>query len=282
MGKDNSTFQPETILSPSPPALFTTQRFALTEQLPDGGKAPLRTRRWATTLLQVSAGWNHALALTASGEIIGWGSAGSVPNGSGYQSISSGDRFSLAIRSDGTIAAWGDDTYGQVSNVPAGTFAEIIAGEQDAFALRTDGTIVGWGRDLWGQSTDTPTGNDFVSIAGGEAYHGIAMRSDGSLVAWGRDRWGDTDLPEPGNYTAISANQFGNLFLRADGTIVASGFRYLRHGRQRSDRLWLHCYRWGVQPQRRTAVGYGYSRASFFASSSNGHAWRSLAAPPSL
>ncbi len=37
---------------------------------------------------------------------------------------------------DGTIAAWGNDAYGQVSLTPAGTFSAVAAGDMHSVVIR--------------------------------------------------------------------------------------------------------------------------------------------------
>jgi hypothetical protein len=64
--------------------------------------------------------------------------------------------------------AWGWDRYGQVSGVPAGNdFVAVAAGGVHSLALRSDGTIAAWGRDDYGQVTNTPTEPGFIAIACG-------------------------------------------------------------------------------------------------------------------
>ena len=54
----------------------------------------------------------------------------------------------LALRGDGTVAAWGDDSFGQAS-VPAGLSGveAVQAGEFWSAARRQGGEVVVWGRD---------------------------------------------------------------------------------------------------------------------------------------
>lgn len=57
--------------------------------------------------------------------------------------IGAGELFSLAVRSDGTVVAWGHNGFGQ-TNVPAG-LAGVVAvtgGSSHAAALKGDGTVV--------------------------------------------------------------------------------------------------------------------------------------------
>jgi hypothetical protein len=75
--------------------------------------------------------------------------------------------------------AWGQDDEGQVSNTPAGTdFVAVSAGLFYSVALRADGSLVAWGDNLWGQ-TSIPSGTDFVSVSAG-AEHGVAIRGSSS------------------------------------------------------------------------------------------------------
>jgi Regulator of chromosome condensation (RCC1) repeat len=56
------------------------------------------------------------------------------------------------VRTDGTLACWGDDSAGQ-STPPGGTFTTVSAGGNHACAVRTDGGVVCWGQDTSGQSS---------------------------------------------------------------------------------------------------------------------------------
>ena len=109
--------------------------------------------------------------------------------------VAAGGSHSLALRSDGTVEAWGRNTYGQV-DVPADlTNAVAIAGgAYHSLALRSDGTVEAWGRNNYGQ-TNVPVGlSNVVAIAGGDS-HSLALRDDGTLVAWGYNYYGQTNNP---------------------------------------------------------------------------------------
>ena len=58
----------------------------------------------------------------------------------------------------------------------------VAAGQSHSLALRSDGTVVAWGSDLSGQ-TDVPEGlKDVVAIAAGDFYS-LALKSDGTIVS---------------------------------------------------------------------------------------------------
>jgi hypothetical protein len=170
----------------------------------------------------VAAGDAHGLALKSDGTIVAWGQNDDgecgVPAGT-YKAIGAGADFSLAVRADGTIAAWGYNGQRQVSSVPEGNdFVAVDGGELFAVALKADGSIVAWGNNRWGQVSDAPTGTGFKAVVAGDD-HAVALRSDGSLVAWGY--WAATEgTPTSGTFTAISAGGSFSVALRSDGSIV--------------------------------------------------------------
>jgi hypothetical protein len=132
---------------------------------------------------------------------------GGPPAGNGYIAVAGGYLYSLALRADGSIYAWGRSDLGQL-NVPAGNdFVAIASGVAHGLALRKNGTIAAWGYNAYGQAV-APAGNDFVAIACG-AYHSLALRADGSIVAWGRNDQGQTDLPEDNSGFVAIAGGFG-------------------------------------------------------------------------
>jgi len=118
--------------------------------------------------------------------------------------------------------------YGQ-SIVPTDlTNAAMVAGGWwHSLALKADGTLEGWGDDSQGQTTFSPAGaSNYVAIACGW-WHSLALKSDGTVAAAGYslgDLYGQTDVPgNLSNVVAIACGFFHSLALKADGTVVAWG-----------------------------------------------------------
>src|SRR3972149_4274457 len=86
---------------------------------------------------------------SAAVSLVYWGLPG--PAGR-FPAVAAGNFYSLALRIDGTLAGWGENSSGQ-SNVPTGTFPAVAAGGSHGLAIRTDGTLAGWGRNVEGQIT---------------------------------------------------------------------------------------------------------------------------------
>lgn len=73
-----------------------------------------------------------------------------VPAGlNGVKALAAGSYFTLALRGNGTVAAWGDTTVGPPS-VPEDlrNVVAIAGGSNHSLALKSDGTVVAWGATI--------------------------------------------------------------------------------------------------------------------------------------
>src|SRR5918999_288403 len=137
----------------------------------------------------------------------------------GVRDTAAGHSYSLALRDDGTVWAWGSNRLGQLGDgtiTPSSTPVEvgnldgvrdIAGGSLHSLALRNDGTVWAWGQNRSGQlgnDTTTPSStpvevkdpNDpsgYLSgvhtIAAGHS-HSLALKDDGTVWAWGDNRLG--------------------------------------------------------------------------------------------
>ena len=184
-------------------------------------------------------------ALLALWPLVAWGrdnyNQTDIPGGlANVTAISASLYHSLALRTDGTVAAWGAGTtntgstpnYGQAL-VPSGltNVAAVAAGTFHSLALRGDGTVVGWGAGTNNTGTSPqygqcliPAGLTNASAVAAGGYHSLALRSDGTVVAWGSNLYGQTNVPGGlSNVVAVAAGGYHNLALKADGTVAAWG-----------------------------------------------------------
>jgi len=178
------------------------------------------------TLLIVTVALSAVANRLCADVIIAWGSDGGygvvsgAPSGSDYVDISAGQWFCVALRSDGSIVAWGDDIYGIVSSKPSGTgFEAIAAGLNHSLALASDGSIVTWGQP----SGVPPSGTGYKDIAGGGG-HSLALDATGAVVGWGLDANGQvSDAPAGNGFLDISAGGWHSIALKGDGSLVSWG-----------------------------------------------------------
>ncbi|WP_224367439.1 RCC1 domain-containing protein [Hyalangium versicolor] len=173
------------------------------------------------------------------------------------KALSAGNAHSLALRTDGSVWAWGLNDKGQLGNgtlnksnmplrvVGLPAIKAIAAGRSHSLALGMDGTVWAWGLNDKGQLGDgtkttrlvpvpvtIPGGA--VTIAGG-LYHSLAIAADGSVYAWGNNAYGqlgDGTTTErltpvrinlPGSVQAVSAGWFHSMALGTDGRVWTWG-----------------------------------------------------------
>ncbi len=180
----------------------------------------------------------HMIGLRSDGSVAVWGSNGidswygdqhhhqdlglfDIPEPNvDFTAVAAGLYHNLALKSSGTIVAWGSNDHGQCTvPEPNANFIAISAGNIHSLALRADGSVVAWGE------SDQPDPNGgLIGIAAGD-YHNLAWRADGSIVAWGSNTYGECDVPAPNSgFVSAAAARDQSLALKADGSIVAWGY----------------------------------------------------------
>ncbi|MDB6174478.1 MAG: hypothetical protein JWL59_3789 [Chthoniobacteraceae bacterium] len=246
------------------------------------------------TVISVAAGRSYSLALCIDGTVAAWGSndGGTLGNNSTTSSlvpvavntdgvlsgkrvvaVAAGANHSLALCSDGTVAAWGYNGDGQLgtnlvpssSSVPVAvnmagvlfgkTVIAVAAGDNDSLALCSDGTVAAWGRGYYGELGNNSTisspvpvavntagvlsGKTVIAVAAGRA-HNLALCSDGTVAAWGDGSYGELGnnsttsslVPTMVNASgvlsgktvvAVTAGSLHSLALCSDGTVAAWG-----------------------------------------------------------
>ncbi len=216
----------------------------------DGAKKQLGSNLASSTVLNevtstsnivaIAAGIAHSLALKADGTVLAWGddefgqlgdnatntssfTPVAVQGATNIVAIAAGGYHSLALKSDGTLLAWGSNFTGElgdgtdvdkftpvaVGGSNSNNIVAIAAGLNHSVALKKDGTVLTWGSDEFGQLGDgtpledklTPViisgATNIVGIAAG-GLHTLALKSDGTMLSWGKD-----DAGQLGNDAAL-------------------------------------------------------------------------------
>ena len=123
-------------------------------------------------------------------------------------SLSAGGFFSLALMSNGTVMAWGQNNYGQCGNgaddqsllptpvLGLSNVAAISGGWEATLALLSNGTVMSWGLNGNGELGDGTTNNRYspvqviglsniISVWEGDE-NSMALRADGTVWKWGK------------------------------------------------------------------------------------------------
>ena len=142
----------------------------------------------------------------------------------GRATINAGASHSLGLLEDGSVLAWGNNTYGQTT-VPKTDkkFIAISAGCFHSLGLLEDGSVLAWGNNTYGQTTVPKTDKKFIAISAG-GFHSLGLLEDGSVLAWGYNDYGQTTVPKTDKkFIAISAGYCHSLGLLEDGSVLAWG-----------------------------------------------------------
>lgn len=193
-----------------------------------------------SNIIAIAGGIDHSLALKNDGTVWAWGenNYGQLGNGTttfysttpvqvsnltNIIAIAAEYDHCLALKSDGTVWAWGNNNYGQLGdgsttnhNIPVqvGNLSNVKAiavGKYYSAALTSDGKVWTWGYNCYGQlgnntsinsSIPVQAGNliNIIAIATGE-NHCLALQNDGTIWAWGLNHVGQI-----GNLTTNTTN----------------------------------------------------------------------------
>ena len=230
-------------------------------------------------ITQVAVGSDHMLALDSAGTVWSWGDnlngqlgngttssiEGSnptpvpVPGLTAVTQIAAGSDFSLALRGDGTVWAWGGNAYGQLGDhtttdrdrpeqVPGLTkITKVVAGYQTSYAIGAGGVLLAWGNNaqgLLGNGTSTGisavpaqvpglTGVTAVSSGGASGFEGgsetvAVVGQAGTLWSWGPNAFGQAGdgtiiaryTPAPTSLTGVTRVASGNA---AEAAVLSGG-----------------------------------------------------------
>ena len=175
----------------------------------------------------------YALAKPQQAIVLTWGIGSSaVPWGlTNAVAVSGGEDFSVALRADGTVTAWGNNSHGQ-TNAPGDltNATVIVSGYFHSLALRADGAVTAWGSWYNWPNFPTPTLpsglTNVVAISSG-VDHDIAAKADGTVIVWGyTNAIYNTTLTGLVGVKDVAAGSSHNVALLTNGTVVCWGENY--------------------------------------------------------
>jgi hypothetical protein len=129
---------------------------------------------------------------------------------------------SCALRTDGTLACWGDNDHGQTSP-PVATYTQIDAGPLTLCGTTVTGQGVCWGFNAQGQANvaGLPSGLTYTQVAIG-FLAGCGVRSDNSIACWSGSTPGLQNVPL-GLYTRVAVALSTVCAITTSGTLVCWG-----------------------------------------------------------
>ena len=241
-----------------------------------------------TNWAMVSAGAWYTMAIKTNGTLWAWGmnSSGTLglpvgnvlvptqitttsPTSSSndWAMVTTAYNSTLAIKTNGTLWAWGMNQFGQIGNNSTTTittptrigtdtdWATVSVGANQTnnqaghtVAIKTNGTLWAWGRNTDGECglgtsgtgtdrtvpTQVGTDTNWKSVSAG-ANHTVALKTNGTLWAWGANNNGQlgdgTNVNKTSpvrigfltDWTAVSAGDYHTAVMRASGALYTCG-----------------------------------------------------------
>ena len=228
----------------------------------------------------ISAGEGHSLALKSDSTLYAWGANhfGQLGNGENgvnvndeskdkttpiqigtdrdWQAVIAGRFYSLALKTDNTLNAWGYNARGQLglgdttsrnepTKVGSDTDWKAVSGAAwSTHAVKTDdNTLYAWGYNARGQlglgdttsrNRPTPISAGWKAVAVGRS-HALALKDDDTLYAWGYNIAGQLGLGDAvsrdrpaqvgsdTDWKAVAAGRVSSFALKSNGTLYAMG-----------------------------------------------------------
>ena len=140
-------------------------------------------------------------------------------------SVCAGDMHSVVLRSDGTVYAVGDNSFGQCDLSDWTEIVALSASAAHTAGVKADGSVIvsgmNKGGNIYGQC-NTQEWKDIISVGLG-MNHIVGLRSDGTVLAIGDNSAGQCNVENWSGIKAISVSNKTTFGLKEDGTVVATG-----------------------------------------------------------
>jgi alpha-tubulin suppressor-like RCC1 family protein len=250
---------------------------------------------YLNSITAIMGGEIHNLALKSDGTLWAWGwnalgqlgdgttndaslpiqvGLGSVPPLAPVTKLGGRTYWNLAVKSDGSMWAWGMNSSGQMGNGTVNSYVvtpvmvgnsqpggavnnplQVSCGYTYGVALLTNGTVWTWGTGGFGELGNGTTGHSYIpvqtiglsnvtAISSGWK-HTLALRSDGTVWAWGKNLSG-----ELGDGTIISRSNAVQV-LNVSNIVAVSGGDYNSVALRSDGTVW----KWGLNDVGELGVG---------------------------
>lgn len=265
-----------------------------------------------TDWARVSVGQAHTAAVKTNGTLYTWGrnnigqlGSASTTNRSSpvtivggftdWLTVSCGYEHTAAIRTNGILYTWGNNTQGQLGdgtttnrsspNTVAGggtNWTQISVGFLETGAIKSDGTLWTWGNNSNGQLGDNSSVNKsspVTTVAGGTNWKQVSMmgsgfnaiKTDGTLWSCGYNfagQLGTGEVTSTNKSSPVTVAGGGKNWIR-----LTTGFQNCRGAIKADGTLWM----WGNGNSGQLGNTFATARSSPVTVAGAGYNWKQIA-----
>ncbi len=131
------------------------------------------------------------------------------------------DTTVVYIDDDGNVKGTGDNSYGQLSNLPTKSAIKVVEGSNYTVVLHNDGSVTSFGLSN-GYVDDISKWKNIVDIASGD-NHIVAVDTRGKVYATGDNSAGQCDVDSYDDIASVFAFKNGTVLLDKDGKLYSTG-----------------------------------------------------------
>ena len=269
---------------------------------------PIQSVSGGVNWKQVAGGYSSSCGIKTDGTLWTWGNNTSgklgdntttnksspvqtVTGGTTWSQVSCGKAHTAAVKTDGTLWAWGNNAFGKlgdstttnksspVQTIAAGNnWKQVSCGSLHTAAIKTDGTLWSWGYNYYGRlgdNTINDTSSPVQTVTGGTIwssvacgyYHTAAIKTDGTLWVWGNN-----DFGQLGNNTVVPKSSPIQIGMQKNWSKIACGY-YNTAAIKTDGTLWI----WGINSEGQLGDNTKTHRSSPVQTIAGGNNWKQVA-----
>jgi alpha-tubulin suppressor-like RCC1 family protein len=178
-----------------------------------------------TGIIQVAANWYNTYGVKSNGTVVAdgnntWGQC-NVGSWTNIIQVAAGEGHTVGLRSDGTVVATGTNFWGELGVAGWTNIVQIAAGQHFTIGLRADGTVLAVGSNSAGQC-NVGSWTDIIQVSGGYSYT-IGLKADGTVVTVGLNNFGQCNVGSWTGITQVAAGAYHTVGVTLDGRVVGTG-----------------------------------------------------------
>jgi hypothetical protein len=174
----------------------------------------------------IDCGYRHTVGLKSDGTVVATGdnTYGQCNIGSWTNiiQVACGYAHTVGVKSNGTCVATGNNNNGECNVGSWTNIKQVDCGEYHTVGVKINGTCIATGGNTYGE-LNVSSWTDIIQVAGG-GYHTVGVKTNGTVVATGRNTSGQCNIGSWTNIVQVTGGYNHSIGLKSDGTCIAVGW----------------------------------------------------------